>query len=257
MIYGYCRVSTKGQENGYSLDAQEKEILEKYNTAIIYKESYTGTKLDRPIFTKLISTLDKGDILVVCKLDRFARNTVEGIEVVKKLFSKGVSIHILNIGLLEDTPMGRFFLTTMLAIAELERNMIIERTQAGRQYAREHGLLKNDGRPPKYNYEEQKEIYEYKKEHSYKETCKKFNTSKSSIIRINKFFNNIDKMIILVRKETGETNRFGDKLYFPLPTLTPELENEIIEYKKHNGHKSTCDKYNISYSSIIRIKEEE
>lgn len=254
MIYGYCRVSTKGQADGYSLDAQEKEILAKYDTAIIYKESYTGTKVDRPIFTKLISTLDKGDVLVVCKLDRFARNTVEGIEVVKGLFSKGVSIHILNIGLLEDTPMGRFFLTTMLAIAELERNMIIERTQAGRQYAREHGLLTYDGRPQKYSDDKKKEIYEYKKEHSYKETCKKFNISKSSIIRINNDFNNSDKRIILARKETGDTNRFGDKLYFPLPTLTPELEKEIIEYKKINGHQRTCDKYNISYNSIIRIK---
>ena len=128
MIYGYTRVSTKKQVDGYGLEVQKNEILLKYPNAIIIDEQYTGTKLDRPIFNDLLNKLDANDILVVSKLDRFARNTVEGIKVVEKLFKKKVAIHILNIGLLEDTPMGRFFLTTMLAVAELERNMIVERT---------------------------------------------------------------------------------------------------------------------------------
>lgn len=54
------------------------------------------------------------------KLDRFARNAVEVIKVVEKLFTKKVAIHILNIGTMDDTPMRRFFLTTMLAVVELE-----------------------------------------------------------------------------------------------------------------------------------------
>lgn len=109
MIYGYVRVSTKKQVDGYGLEVQKNDILSKYPAALIFDEQYTGTKLDRPIFKKLIEKLTTGDILVVSKLDRFARNTVEGIKVVEKLFSKQIAIHILNIGLLEDTPMGRFF----------------------------------------------------------------------------------------------------------------------------------------------------
>lgn len=102
--------------------------------------------MDRPIFKKLIDNLTTGDILVVSKLDRFARNTVEGIKVVEQLFSKQIAIHILNIRLLEDTPMGRFFLTTMLAVAELKRNMIVERTQTGKELARLRKDFK-EGRP--------------------------------------------------------------------------------------------------------------
>lgn len=126
MIYGYTRVSTRKQLEGNSLIVQKNEILEKYSSATIIEEQYTGTKLNRPLFNELLNKLEPNDILVVSKLDRFARNTVEGIKVVKQLFKKKIVIHILNIGLLEDTPMGRFFLTTMLAVAELERNMIVE-----------------------------------------------------------------------------------------------------------------------------------
>ncbi len=153
MIYGYTRVSTKRQVEGYGLEVQKKEIINKYPSATIIEEQYTGTKLDRPIFNELLNKLQANDILVVSKLDRFARNTVEGIKVVEKLFKKKVAIHILNIGLLEDTPMGRFFLTTMLAVAELERNMIVERTQTGKELAKLRHDYK-EGRPKKYTNED-------------------------------------------------------------------------------------------------------
>ena len=182
MIYGYTRVSTKKQLDGYGLDVQKKEILEKYPTAIIYEEQYTGAKLDRPIFTNLLSLLKENDILVVSKLDRFARNTVEGIKVVEELFKRKISIHILNIGLLEDTPMGRFFLTTMLAVAELERNIIIERTQTGKELARQNPNFK-DGRPKKYSDDELIEAILLLDEFSYKQVVNLTGISKSTLIR--------------------------------------------------------------------------
>ena len=80
-------------------------------------------KPDSPKFNELIEKLEEGDTLVVTKLDRLARNTVEGIEVIESLFAKGVKVHVLNVGLLENTTMGKFFLTTMLAVAEMERNL--------------------------------------------------------------------------------------------------------------------------------------
>ena len=148
MIYGYCRVSSKGQLDNNSLEQQEEEILNKYDNAIIIKEQYTGTTTDRPKFNELINELNKNDILVVTKLDRFARNTEEGIHLIKQLFAKGVSVHVLNVGLLEDTTMGKFFLTTLLAVAEMERNMIIESTQNGKAIAKQKEGF-TEGRPKK------------------------------------------------------------------------------------------------------------
>ena len=185
MIYGYVRVSTRKQVDGYGLEVQKNDILCKYPTAIIFDEQYTGTKLDRPIFKKLIESLKTGDILVVSKLDRFARNTVEGIKVVEQLFSKKIAIHILNIGLLEDTPMGRFFLTTMLAVAELERNMIVERTQTGKELARLRKDFK-EGRPKKYSTEELEMAVALLSQHSYSEVVSLTGISKSTIVRARK-----------------------------------------------------------------------
>lgn len=188
MIYGYTRVSTKKQLDGYGLDVQKKEILEKYPTAIIYEEQYTGAKIDRPIFTNLLSILKENDILVVSRLDRFARNTVEGIKVVEELFKRKISIHILNVGLLEDTPMGRFFLTTMLAVAELERNMIIERTQTGKELARQNPDFK-DGRPKKYSDDELIEAVLLLDEFSYSQVVNLTGISKSTLIRAKRLLN--------------------------------------------------------------------
>ena len=155
MIYGYCRVSSKGQLDNNSLEAQEQEILQKYSEAKIYKEQFTGATTDRPVLSSVVASLVAGDTLVVTKLDRLARNTVEGINIVKELFGKGVSVHVLNIGLLEDTAMGQFFITTLLAVAELERVQIIERTQTGKAIAKERakatGEVFKEGRPKKYS----------------------------------------------------------------------------------------------------------
>lgn len=144
MKYGYARVSTVSQELEVQLQALQTE-----NCNQIYSEKFTGTKADRPQLQEVLTLLKKGDTLVVTKLDRLARNTVEGIEIVKDLFSKGVKVHVLNVGLLEDTTMGRFFLTTLLAVAEMERNLIVERTQEGKAIARQNPDYK-EGRPKKY-----------------------------------------------------------------------------------------------------------
>ena len=185
MIYGYVRVSTRKQIDGYGLDVQKNEILSRYNNAIIYEEQYTGAKCNRPVFTKVLSLLRAGDILVVSRLDRFARNTKEGIEIVENLFKRNVAIHILNIGLLEDTPMGKFFLTTMLAVAELERNMIIERTQNGKELAKQKQDYQ-EGRPRKYTDDELIEAVLLLEEFSYREVVELTGISKSTIIRARK-----------------------------------------------------------------------
>ena len=182
MIYAYCRVSSRGQLDGNGLEAQEKEILSKYENAVTYKEIFTGTTTDRPVFNQIIEQIKEGDILVVSKLDRLARNTVEGISIVKEIFQKKASVHVLNIGLLEDTSMGQFFLTTLLAVAELERNQIVERTQSGKAIARMNPDYR-EGRPEKYGKAQKDHALELLATHSYRQVEQLTGISKSTLIR--------------------------------------------------------------------------
>lgn len=146
MKYGYIRVSTKEQQrNGNSLPDQKNSILDRYTDAIIVKEASSAAK-DRPIFDALVDKMVEGDLLVVTKLDRFSRSTIEGLQSIDKLMAKGVSVHILNFGLVENTPIGRLILTQLLAIAEYERSTIVERTTAGRNQKRKTDENYKEGR---------------------------------------------------------------------------------------------------------------
>jgi len=181
-IVGYARVSSKGQLDNNSMEQQQGEILNRYSNAIIYSEQFTGTTTQRPIFNEVVTNLIKGDTLVVCKLDRLARNTMEGIELVQGLFSKGVAVHVLNVGLLENTTMGKFFLTTLLAVAEMERNTIIERTQNGKAIAKTKEGFK-EGRPKRYTPKQINNAIEMLKNNSYAEVAEITGMSKSTLIR--------------------------------------------------------------------------
>ena len=150
MIYGYARVSTKGQaKDGNGLDVQ-KAALEAAGAEEIYEEAFTGTKKDRPVLNKLLNELQQGDTLVVTKLDRIARSASQGAELVKGLLEKGVTVRILNMGILDDTPAGKLVTTVMFAFAEFERDMIVERTQEGKAIARMNPNFR-EGRPRKFS----------------------------------------------------------------------------------------------------------
>ena len=146
MIYGYARVSTTGQaRKGNSLDDQSNLIREKYPTAIIIEEAYSGAKT-RPKFSALLDRLQSGDTLVVTKLDRFCRTAKEGLEYIDRLESQGVSIHVLNMAMFDKSPTGKLMKTILLAFAEFERDMILERTSAGKEIAKQRPDYK-EGRP--------------------------------------------------------------------------------------------------------------
>lgn len=139
-IIGYCRVSSKKQLNeGNSLDIQESMILDKYESAIMYKEQYTGKTTDRPVFDEVYASLEKGDTLVVTKLDRLCRNANEGTTLIDNLRKKGVNIHILNMALIEEGPIGDLMMNMLLAFAQFERDMIVTRTAEGRERAKANG----------------------------------------------------------------------------------------------------------------------
>lgn len=149
--YGYGRVSTRGQRlYGNSLKEQ-KEALIKAGVLEqdIFVDTCTGTKMERPQLEKLLGVLQDGDELVVCKLDRFARTAAEGSTLIRDLVEQGVRVNILNMGVADNSPMGKVTVTVMLAFAEFERDMIVERTSAGKAYAREHNPNFREGRPVK------------------------------------------------------------------------------------------------------------
>lgn len=143
---GYGRVSTKGQQrDGNSLEDQDQKLREAGAEEVVL-EAYTGTTMDRPEFSKVLETLEAGDTLLVTKLDRFARTAGEGSTLVKELIARGVKVHILNIGLIEDTPTGRLILNILLSFAEFERDMIVERLADGKEVAKSKNPDYKEGR---------------------------------------------------------------------------------------------------------------
>jgi len=146
MIYGYARVSSKGQERyGNSLQDQQTQLTNAGCTKI-YCDSFTGTKMDRPQFSALMRKLQPGDTLTVTKLDRFARTAADGAKTVQGLIDRGIAVHVLNMGKADNTPMGKLLTTVMFAFAEFERDMIVERTATGRAVAKANNPNWREGR---------------------------------------------------------------------------------------------------------------
>lgn len=182
MIYGYARVSTVRQmKNGNSLEDQITKLKEAGALEVVC-DSYTGTKMERPEFSALLDRLQPGDKLIVTKLDRFARTAVEGGAIVKELHEKGVTIHILNMGIADNTPMGKLMVTMLLAFAEFERDMIVERTQSGKAIAKANGK-RVDGRPKKFKPEQIEHAMQLLTDNSFTEVERMTGISKSTLIR--------------------------------------------------------------------------
>lgn len=176
-VYGYARVSTTTQELEVQIQA-----LEKNGASVIYQEKFTGTKTDRPKLNKLLSVLQEGDTLMVTKLDRIARSATQGSELVKELIAKGIKVHILNMGLLDNTPASKLIRNIFFAFAEFERDMIVERTQEGKAIARQNPDYR-EGRKPSYTKKQLEHAIEMLETHSYTQVVEKTGISKSTLIR--------------------------------------------------------------------------
>lgn len=151
MVYGYARVSSAGQQlYGTSLESQEAVLIENGATKI-FKEAYTGTKRDRPQLSALMDTIQSGDTLMVTKLDRFARSTMDGLQIIDDLVQRGVKINILNMGQFDSSPNGKLMRTIFLAFAEFERDMIVARTQDGKAIAKQNPDYREGRKPAKYD----------------------------------------------------------------------------------------------------------
>jgi DNA invertase Pin-like site-specific DNA recombinase len=189
MIYGYARVSTKGQaKDGNSLEAQERALKEA-GANEIYVDAFTGTKTDRPEFDKLMERIEEGDTLIVTKLDRFARSMMQGSVLVSDLIEKGIKVYILNIGVMDNTPSSKLIRNVFFAFAEFERDMIVERTMEGKAIAKQNPDFK-EGRPKKFSRKQIDHALELLNNNSYTQVAELTGISKSTLIRAKKKINN-------------------------------------------------------------------
>ena len=188
MIYGYARVSTRGQaREGNSLEYQEQKLKE-VGVSSIYIDAYTGTTNDRPELAKLMQIISAGDTLVVTKLDRIARSVVQGAELIDRLGKVGVSVHILNMGVIDSSPTGKLIRNVMLSFAEFERDMIVQRTQEGKSVARMNPDYR-EGRPRKYSRKQMEHALKLLEDHSYSQVAEMTGISKSTLTRAVKKLN--------------------------------------------------------------------
>ena len=183
MRYAYARVSTRRQfRDGNGLDDQIAQLrLAGFDELVV--EEFTGSTTKRPRLDNLIQRLQSGDNIIVTKLDRLARTTAEGSKLISDLLNRGIAVHILNMGLIDNTPTGKLITHILLAFAEYERDMIIERTQAGKEIARsKYGF--REGRPPidqkKKDFAADLILNQHK---SYNEVVELTGLSKSTILR--------------------------------------------------------------------------
>ena len=182
MNYGYCRVSTKGQaRDGNGLEVQKKAVLAA-GAEKIFCDAFTGTKSHRPELDRLLNEIQPGDKLIVNKLDRIARSAMQGTELIQSLLDRGITVHILNMGILDNTPTGKLIRTILLAFAEFERDMIVERTQEGKSIARQNPDF-IEGRPRKFNRKQIAHALELLQNNSYTQVEQMTGISKSTLIR--------------------------------------------------------------------------
>lgn len=148
-VFAYCRVSTTGQ----TTDNQIQEIAGAgfaVASRRVVCETVSGSvaAMERPQFAKLFDRLEPEDVLIVTKLDRLGRNAMDVRATVDRLATNGVRVHCLALGGVDLTsPAGRMTMSVIAAVAEFERDLLIERTQSGLKRAKDQG--KSLGRPSK------------------------------------------------------------------------------------------------------------
>jgi putative DNA-invertase from lambdoid prophage Rac len=184
-VFAYCRVSTTDQTSqnqiieikaaGFSIEVQ-RLIEECISGSVVAKE--------RPGFTKLIDRMESGDILVVTKLDRLGRNAMDVRSTIEQLSSMGIRVHCLALGGVDLTSSaGKMTMQVIAAMAEFERDLLIERTQSGINRAKAAG--KQFGRPPALNRAEREAVIgKLNAEINVTKLAREFKTTRQTIMRI-------------------------------------------------------------------------
>lgn len=136
MLIGYARVSTQDQNLELQIEA-----LYRAGCSKIFEDKISGSRMQRPGLAKTLEQLREGDTLVVWKLDRLGRSAKHLVDLVTKLHKQGVHFSSLTDAIDTGTPSGRFFFHVMASLAEMERELTVERTRAGLEVARKLGRI--------------------------------------------------------------------------------------------------------------------
>ena len=181
-VYGYARVSTYGQAaHGNSLEEQKRQ-LRLAGAGEIFADVFTGKTTERPELKKLVEGLNKGDTLIVTKLDRLGRSVAQASALITKLIDAGITVNVLNVGILSNDSVSVLFRNILLSFAQFERDMIVERTQEGRAIARQKDGYR-EGRPKKYSRTQLDHAMELLDDYSYKQVAEMTGISKATLAR--------------------------------------------------------------------------
>ncbi len=178
MLIGYARVSTDDQNLHLQKDALSEAGCER-----IFEDHQSGAKANRPGLTEALSHLREGDILVVWRLDRLSRSLKELIEIVGRLDEQSIGLKSLHEALDTSSSTGKLIFHIFGALAEFERNLIRERTQAGLNAARARG--RKGGRPAALSSDQQAlaaQLY-HQKQHTVQQICDMMNISKPTLYK--------------------------------------------------------------------------
>ena len=181
-VYGYARVSTYGQAaHGNSLEEQKRQLREA-GAEEVFADVFTGKTTERPELQKLVERLNKGDTLIVTKLDRLGRSVAQASALITKLIDAGITVNVLNVGVLSNDSVSTLLRNILLSFAQFERDMIVERTQEGRAVARQREGYR-EGRPKKFSKAQMDHAMELLDDHSYKQVAEMTGISKATLCR--------------------------------------------------------------------------
>lgn len=186
-VFAYCRVSTLEQNT----ENQRREI-EAAGFAVksqrLIEEHISGSVAasERPGFTRLRDRMENGDVLIVTKLDRLGRNAMDVRKTVEQLAASGIRVHCLALGGVDLTsPAGKMTMQVISAVAEFEKDLLIERTHAGIARARARASGKRFGRPSALNDEQKKSVLErLSMGMNVSAVAREFNTTRQTIMRL-------------------------------------------------------------------------
>lgn len=176
------RVSSKSQQNdGNSIEAQSEAVKNAGAEQIII-ETFTGVKFDRPKLNELLEVIQPNDMIIVTKMDRFARTVSQATETITKLLDMKVEIYVLNLGILDNSSTSVLLRNMLLCFAQFERDLIIERTQEGREIAKQKPGYR-EGRPKKFKEKQIDFAVNLLETHSYSEVALLTGISISTLTR--------------------------------------------------------------------------
>ena len=181
-VYGYARVSTYGQAaHGNSLEEQKRQ-LRSAGAEEIFADIFTGKTTERPELQRLVAQLNKGDTLIVTKLDRLGRSVAQASALITKLIDAGITVNVLNVGVLSNDSVSVLLRNILLSFAQFERDMIVERTQEGRAIARQRDGYR-EGRPRKYSRKQMDHAMDLLDGYSYKQVVEMTGISRATLAR--------------------------------------------------------------------------